>query len=147
MLEKVHDPKWNLKRWVLSFLLKVVCDWVSLSERGRSFHSRGPQTLKALSPAARHRWVDGSDKSIPSVTDEELSELHSEWLVPVYMMGTRHCAWLNGQWRGLWKWYATWLAANAGLSVQGWCGCISSISLLAWQHCSVQAVVSSEDSL
>ena len=82
---------------------------------------------------AYHQWLT-----------EELSEVYSAWAVPVYMMGTRHCAWLNGQWRGLWKWYATWLAANAGLSGQVWCGRISSIFLLALQHCSVQAVVYSE---
>ena len=50
------------------------------------------------------------------------------------MMGTRHCAWLNEQWRGLGKWYATWQAVNGDISGQEWYGCISSISLLAWQY-------------
>ena len=97
--------------------LKVVCDWVSLCERGRSFDSRGPQTLKAVSPAARHRWGDGTDRSIyHQWQTTQLSEVQraTSW------MGTRHFTWLSGQCRGLWKWCSTCLAVNGGLSVQVW---------------------------
>ena len=122
---------------------KFVCSWVPQSEIGRSFHSRGPQTLKVWSPAARHRWVqiDGTDRSIPSVADrralgdaliatsscryDRLGSLcMAEWTIERTLNMIRD--WTGSQWRSfrtgvIWSFF--------------------SISLLAWQHCFVQAVI------